>query len=268
MIEESNPLLNNIEEVATTAPAIYNDLLQPTVKQTGELLAFPFELLNAVLAKPRAWIANQNYKLEETKVLLSNKLQKIERDKIVEPEDYVAIPAAIALSYSMDNETLRNLYANLLANAMNVDHKDEVHPAYIEIIKQLAPLDARILTLIFSNGLKYIAVKQPCISNSITGFTKESTCWATSFDFAEIETISISLNNLIRLGLLKERNDIRATDLSYDAIDNNPRSKEFYQNLNLTILDKTHESLNLNNSTLFLTALGINFCQICCEDLE
>lgn len=45
----------------------------------------------------------------------------------------------------MDSEELRNMYANLLAKAMNVDEKDKVHPAFVELIKQMAPREALIL---------------------------------------------------------------------------------------------------------------------------
>lgn len=52
------------------------------------------------------------------------------------PEAYVAVPALQAISYSMNSEELRNMYANLLAKAIDIDEKDKVHPAFVELIKQ------------------------------------------------------------------------------------------------------------------------------------
>ena len=63
------------------------------------------------------------------------------------------MPALQAISYSMDSEELRNMYANLLAKAMNVDEKDKVHPAFVELIKQMAPREALILDGIFKSPL-------------------------------------------------------------------------------------------------------------------
>ena len=76
---------------------------------------------------------------------MAQKLKDVPEEKIVSPEPYVAVPALQAISYCMDSEELREMFANLLATAMNADTKDDAHPAFVEIIKQLSPLDAKIL---------------------------------------------------------------------------------------------------------------------------
>lgn len=45
----------------------------------------------------------------------------------------------------MDNQELREMYANLLVSSMNNVVKDGVHPGYVEIIKQLCHDEAKIL---------------------------------------------------------------------------------------------------------------------------
>lgn len=44
-----------------------------------------------------------------------------------------------------ESEKLREMYANLVAKSMNADFHDKVHPAYVEIIKQLSPAEAVFL---------------------------------------------------------------------------------------------------------------------------
>ena len=39
------------------------------------------------------------------------------------------------------------MFANLLASAMNIEKQRIVHPSFIEIIKQLSPLEAKILSV-------------------------------------------------------------------------------------------------------------------------
>lgn len=81
----------------------------------------------------------------------------------MEPEAYVAVPAIQAISYSMNSEELRNLYANLLAKAMNSDTKDMVHPSFVEIIKQMSPIDALVLNEITQSNyfpLVNLSIKQ------------------------------------------------------------------------------------------------------------
>lgn len=46
-----------------------------------------------------------------------------------------------------DDESLQELWANLLANALNPDFKEEIRTAFLGIIKELSILDARILNL-------------------------------------------------------------------------------------------------------------------------
>ena len=54
------------------------------------------------------------------------------------------------ISYCMDNDELRNMYANLLANSMISVVKNGVHPGFVEIIKQLCPDEAKILKYMFT----------------------------------------------------------------------------------------------------------------------
>lgn len=49
-----------------------------------------------------------------------------------------------ALTYTAQNETLREMYVNLLANSMNTDKNSVVHPSFVEIIKQMNSLDAKV----------------------------------------------------------------------------------------------------------------------------
>ena len=98
--------------------------------------------INAALSPLRQWIAQREYNVAETEKLLAKKLENIEPEKIVSPEPYVAVPALQAISYSMNSDELRELYANLLAKSMCIDTKNSVHPSFVEIIRQMSPLDA------------------------------------------------------------------------------------------------------------------------------
>lgn len=128
-----------------TVPDIYDDALKPTTQESGKILALIPRTINAALVPLRQWIANKEYNLAETEKLLAKKLEHVGEDKIVTPDPYVAVPAIQAISYSMNSEELRNLYANLLAKSMNSDTKDMVHPSFVEIIKQLSPIDSLVL---------------------------------------------------------------------------------------------------------------------------
>lgn len=135
----------NAESIGDTAKEIYSDCLKPTAQATGQLLSLAPRGIRALLSPFEKWIINKEAALTETSQLVSKKLSSVSPEKIVSPEPYIAIPSLQALSYSIDNSDLRELFANLIASAMNKDTKDQAHPAFIEIIKQLSPLEAKIL---------------------------------------------------------------------------------------------------------------------------
>lgn len=157
------------ELVAQTAGKTYDDIAHPTAHATGQIISFIPRTIKVWLGKWEKWILNGEYAIKETEMLLAEKLKRIPEEKIVEPEPYVAVPAIQQLSYSLDSEELRELYANLLASSMNADTKGDVHPAFVDIIKQLAPDEAKLLRY-FSEQKAIPAVEVRERSENGTGF--------------------------------------------------------------------------------------------------
>ncbi len=76
-------------------------------------------------------------------------------------------PALEASRYYIEEEELRKMFAKLIASSMN-KNKSEIsitHPSFVEIIKQLTPLDAQILDFIINNNqtapIVRIGIKYP-----------------------------------------------------------------------------------------------------------
>ena len=63
----------------------------------------------------------------------------------VEPKLVVAGPALEAMKYCGSEPHLRELFANLLAASMDGRRAASAHPAFVEMVKQLSPGEARIL---------------------------------------------------------------------------------------------------------------------------
>ena len=119
------------------AKDVYQDAGKPIVKPTGELVGLIPRAIKAALLPIEKWIESREYNLAETKKLLEQKLANISPEQIASPEAHIAVPALQYISYCMDNEELRNMYANLLASSMNKAVINGVHPSFVEIIKQL-----------------------------------------------------------------------------------------------------------------------------------
>jgi len=194
------------ELVAQTAGKTYDDLAHPTAHATGQLISFIPRTIKVWLGKWEKWILNGEYAIKETEKLLEERLKHIPEDKIVEPEPYVAVPAIQQLSYSLDSEELRELYANLLASSMNADKKSDVHPAFVDIIKQLTPNEAKLLSHIYGCPYNSVLLKNDglhTIDNIQEGsYTVGATIEDMSIVSLDKGTLSICLDNLVRLGLL------------------------------------------------------------------
>lgn len=137
--------INEIEGIVEKIQAVYDDGLKETVQETGKTLALIPKTINAAFAPLRQWIAQREYNVAATEKLLEEKLKNKNPNEIVTPEAYVAVPAIQAISYCMDSKELRNMFANLLATSMVASTKNDIHPSFVEVIKQLTPDEAKLL---------------------------------------------------------------------------------------------------------------------------
>lgn len=226
MTEGLDKLAGAIGDTLKTAPTLYEDALQSTTQESGKTLALIPRAINAALVPLRQWIAEREYKIAETEKLLAQKLEHVGEEKIVTPEAYVAVPAIQAISYSMDSEELRNLYANLLSKAMNSDTKNLVHPSFVEIIKQMSPIDSTVFKTIMERGVNPIMdLLYAKFNNSKYRIPIAKITIATNIsdiDIAPVESISVSIDNLIRLGLICIPDGSYAENYLYNTILSSP----------------------------------------------
>lgn len=259
-MEEKDKLTETACKLVSAVPELYNDLAKPAVKEASKILSFPLELVNALLADPRRWIAERNYNLEETNALIANKLKYIEEHKLIAPPNFVAVPALQALSYSMDSSELRDLYASLLAKAMNSDTSSLVHPAYVEIIKQLSPLDAILYKHIVAN----IAEDGDFALYNLNIMSGEKIVKKfiniVEYQDASLNEISQSIDNLIRCGL------IAVTQFVFVDFEKDEKEALLqWENLKSELSDGLTVKAELC-TPVHLTELGKKFYSICCSD--
>ena len=260
MIDGVNKLLDATGKAIEMVPDLYDDSLKPTVQESGKIISIIPKTINAALVPLRKWIANKEYSLAETEKLLEKKLEHIGEEKIVTPEAYVSVPAIQAISYSMDNKELRNLYANLLAKSMNVDTKNKVHPSFVEIIKQMSPVDAIVFKNIFETIITPIIdlyIKTP---GGGQNYHQNNISWMES---ASYDIISVSLDNLVRLGLIEIPYGISYTDdNNYEQI----RKTTSYIKIKAELEALNKGSVTESKKTIKKTALAYSFYKICVKD--
>lgn len=138
-----------VKQVALDAlqllPRAYDDLLKPSAQELGKGLQTIAKSLNIVLSP----LAGMVWGFERLQTFLneevSRKLAERKTKAITTPSPSVAVPALAALTYLGGESELRDLFANLLVSATDAETATKVHPAFVEIIKQLAADEAKIL---------------------------------------------------------------------------------------------------------------------------
>lgn len=262
MSNKSKDVLTGVNKTLEKIPTIYDDGLKEAVKESGDVLALIPRTVKAALVPLRQWIANREYNLAETEKLLTQKLEKVDVNKITTPEAYVAVPAFQSISYSMGNDNLRNLYANLLAKSMNRDTKDLVHPSFVEIIKQMSPLDAVIFKSIMEVDVRPLITITRRTPNDGEFIVQEYCSWISNFSLKQCAT---SFNNLIRLRLIEIPYDKSYEHKShYDVVKQNP----LFQSLKYSASESlsNDDYLYFNKQYIKTNELSNLFFTVCVKD--
>lgn len=182
-------------------------------------------------------------------------------DQIQEPKLSVLGPALEASKYYIDDEELRSLFAKLIAASMDNSKNEVLQPAFVEIIKQMSPIDAKNLINLYD-----IKDKQNPIVSIILE-SKDSKNYKEVFDHFYIENIgnishvrvASSLLNLKRLGLIEINYGVFLSDENrYLSYENHPIINQFKNEYN----DDLH-SIKLKKGLIKITNFGMDFCKIC-----
>jgi Abortive infection alpha len=249
-----------VEGLVKAVP-VYQDLLQPALKEIGTSLQTVAKCVNIALSpiSTLVWGYDRIKVFIDTKV--AEKLSGVPSEKIVTPKPEVAGPALEALRYTGHDDTLRELYANLLATAMDADTIANAHPAFVEIIKNLSPDEARIMRL--------FAVRQsfPIIDLHIYRDEKPNEYEVGLVNYSHIgnesgcEHLHLTqayIDNLCRVRLLEIHNEAIATPDTYEPLEGDSDLDEVKLNI-----EKSGRKFRFKRKILWITIWGRQFSHAC-----
>ena len=255
------------------ANKIYDDVFHPAAVQMGEAIARIPRAINAALSPLDQWILHRNFNLEQTKRILEEKLSSINPDEIVSPPPYIAIPALESISYCMNSKELFDLYSNLLSKALYINTQNTVHPAFIEIIKQLSPVDALLLRE-FAHRNHIIPAAKLSILSKRTGVHIVGQPQEESFSLELISDIHLSgfseqilrssVDNLKRLGLIALQDICLNEPNAYNFVQNS----ELYHSLFSEHIASADKCIQTHKKILSTTSFGLTFCDVCIFGIE
>ena len=192
-------------------------------------------------------------KQEVENLFLNNivsEVSDIPKDRVQEPKMSVLGPALEASKYYIDDKELRSLFAKLVAASMDNSKNDILQPAFVEIVKQMTPIDAEILINLYEIQ-----------DNKVTQNYKSI---VDNFYIENISNIShvriaSSLINLVRLGLVEINYSVFLSDEEkYLSYKNHPIINELKNKYS-----DDSNSIELKKGIIKITEFGMDFCKIC-----
>lgn len=134
------------DAIVELSKEIYMDGVRPAIKEVGDIggaimkfVALPFKFLGMTADELEKKYAN----------FLENTINKVPMEECVIPKGVVAAPLLDHVKYVFDENGLAEMFSNLLANAMSANVEKMVHPAFVEMLKQMSPLDVEFMHLYF-----------------------------------------------------------------------------------------------------------------------
>lgn len=244
---------------------IYQDAVQPLAKQLGKSLELVGRAVNVALlpVKGLVWSFEEVEKLFIPKLV--ENLKDVPPEDIVQPKPNVAGPAIEALRYTGHEESLRDMYANLLASAMDKNTASGAHPAFVEIIKLFTPDEARLMALFMQERPLPIITVRSNLKDGTGGITIAHHL-SLFGEQAKVEVMSLVpsyLGNMSRLGLITfHPNESYIEAGLYDEL----QCSELVQHYSAVAAGLPGRDVHLAKGFVRLTDFGAQFGTICVLD--
>jgi hypothetical protein len=262
--------VSNIKDTAEAvkgiveAVPVYEDLLQPAVQEVGKGLHTLSKTIHIALAPISAMVWGYEKIGAYLQTSLEEKLKKVPDENIITPDPAVAVPAVEALRYTAHKEELREMFSNLIATAMDNATAAKAHPSFVEVLKQLTPDEAKIISLLTDDKSKAI-VKIRAYSKEIDHYSEPIQEFSMLPYLANCSNPELGpsyLVNIARLGL---------ASISYDNYSTLPNSYEpifnhhyiIQQTKRIELVDKRVE---IQKGTFIRTKFGETFYKACIQE--
>jgi hypothetical protein len=224
-----------------------------TVTKTAKVLLAPVRAVVWGADKIEAWL-NQD---------VEDRLKNVPEHRRRQPDLNIAGPTVDAMRYVGEVPELRNMFANLLASAMDAETADWVHPAFVEVIKQLCPDEAKILEHM-STGVEVpvIDVRETDPAKPSDGYEVLRQRFSNIADAADCQRtsmVSTYLDNLCRLELCRNPTNTRLTDeKKYEPLENSELVSDLRASVRAKGLD-----IEIHQGIVHLTEFGKQFVKVC-----
>lgn len=236
------------KEAVELAERIYGDVASPGLQVAGKAIADTLKLITL----PFSFLGiTSDELLKKYENFIHKSLTKVPNEKIVRPEPVIVSKLFDDVKYVFDNEDLYEMFSNLLASSMNIDTKDKIHVSFVSIIAQMDTVDAKLFYAIHKKQIFPIADILFGIKNKKAQNIFSRLCVYEHFDPIKL---SVSIVNLIRLGIVEINYDSNLSDDLFDDI----KECEIYKRI-ILIYKKIKEDEKFAEYDIFIDKASCSF---------
>lgn len=239
----------------------------PPIKTFNNLWYFAFGNFDLFVDKMR--IKHQKDREEYEKEIFS-KLCSIPAENLIEPTLGIVGPALDASKFHIGEPELRKMFAKVIAASMDERTFQNVHHSFVEIIKQLSPLDAQNLDIFKGRKEKMLPVAEYRLRDDVVqeGFRTLAThVFLSNKNCQDISMTGMSITNLLRLGLIEINYSFKVDgENTYDIFENHPyyiENKAKYGTIKYPKEPKLLDKLYFVEGIASVTPLGKAFLKVC-----
>jgi hypothetical protein len=236
--------------------------VQPAAKEIGSVSGRTVKMLLAPF-RGLAWGGEQL----ETRIAedFQKRLEKIPDENLKPPDPEIAVPTLQALTYTAQNDTLREMFLNLLANSMDISQERNVHPSYVEIIKQMNVLDAKVFERLVEIDDNIMSISPHAVIKGKNkyfpnAFPQWYLGWTIeNYDFFDLSACLIRLN---RLGIIELMHSGVVNNKKYSDLKNSPYIISTFEQFQKKFQQYELE-LVFKENTLYVNEFGERFAESC-----
>lgn len=204
--------------------------------------------------------AKREHNLQAYLNSIDENVSNIKSENIQEPKMSILGPALEASKYYIEEEEIRELFAKIISASFDKSKNSVLHQSYVEIIKQLSPLDAKILKTL-DESFYLIGCNARTGNNSYLVFSNV----LLNDTFTEVDlSTAVSASNLCRLGLIEV---IANTSNIKIHANHKPILEQYQRTAHYQQLCNRYGKMNIEifSQLGHFTPLGTAFKTLCCS---
>lgn len=237
-----------------------NAALKPTAEALGSAAGTIFTAgFNLILTPLRKYNIRKEQELTDYANRIKNHITNIPVEDRDNSKVDLVLKAVDDSKFRLDDPTMREAFARLIANALNAKHNQNFYPAYSNILSNMSPEEALILKKIYKNTGSRVPTITPVSKdmNNLTSHKLSSRAYLFDSEFEISDQVNIKIDLLIHSGLIQVKEDAWLSEAHYAK--EYKKFKDVAKLSSLVELIKPKEKLDFVQGYVSFTSFGSSF---------